>query len=229
MKNYESLSDYVVADSAVFVAADEEFEIYLDDIAVNNDVCGYFFDKAFKRIKLPVIGAGEHTITLKCRYRNDFELENCYITGDFGVSEKRRLIARPDKINPGDIGKQGFYHYAGTVSYDFECSIDKMTEGKIYLDICGFDGICAEAEINGVKLALPWRSDATAEISRYLKCGRNEIRIRICAGLRNMLGPFHLKGKPAVTKDKSFCASGNEYTPEYVTVRTGLNKARLIF
>lgn len=224
---FEFESDCRICGAELVLERAEEFDILLDSKLISNHACGYFFDKSFECIKLPDMDKGLHTIVLRCRYMNDFELENCYIIGDFGVSDERVITVKPDEITLGDIGKYGFYHYAGGMEYCFECIVNEIPEDGVYLDISGFDGICAEAAVNGAVVAIPWKSSATAEVSRYLKIGKNEIRIKVCAGLRNMLGPFHLKNNPKVTRDKSFCAEGEEYTSEYMTVKVGLNKAKL--
>ncbi len=221
---FESLCE--IKGAELVIERPDCFEIKLDSTAVENTSCGYFFDKSFECIKLPDITKGVHVLSLKCSYRNDYELENCYIKGEFGVNTERKLTDKPESIELGDIGEQGFFHYAGDMKYYFECEIDDADK-EIYLDVRDFDGICAAISVNDEKQAIPWRAAAVPEIGALLKRGKNEITVTVCAGMRNMLGPLHLKEKERVTKDVLFCSEGEKYTDEYVTVKTGLNKVRL--
>lgn len=222
---FESLTD--ISSACLVIERPECFKIRLDDREIDNTVLGYFFDKSFKKIKLPYIVMGKHSLILQCGYTNDMELENIYIIGDFLVDNNRCIKSKTDNIRLGDICKMGYMHYAGGMEYIFICCIDTLKNKKIYLDVKEFKGICAEAEINGFKKAVPWKADSIIEVSDYLKQGENIIKIKIFMGLKNMLGPLHITNKPQVTNDSCFSPMGDNYTEAYVISEAGLFKCEL--
>ncbi len=214
-----------VKNAELIIERSQEFEIYLDGKRVNNNPIGYFFDKAFVCVQLGDFGIGKHMLTLKCKYRNDFELENIYISGEFGVNTAREITEKPKTIDLGNITKQGFYHYTGGVEYIFSC--EKTDDKKLYIDVTDFDGICASVEINHTGLKIPWDCEGVKRIDNLMHMGENEIKVKVYTSLRNMLGPLHLKNKPTVTKAASFCAVGDNYTDQYNVVKTGLNTIKI--
>lgn len=206
----------------------ERFEINLDGEAADSTPVGYYLDKSFKTVALPHIKKGRHHLTLRCRYTNDTELENCYIIGEFGVSREREITKKPQNIRLGDICGQGFLHYAGGIDYIFECEFPG--KGRVVLDVREFKGTCAAAYINGSVIPLPWKADGIAEVTDYLQNGKNRIVIKVIGSPRNMLGPLHITDRPVVTKDSCFCPAGSNYTSGYVTAETGLYSApRLMY
>ncbi|MBQ8300511.1 MAG: hypothetical protein IJX57_00880, partial [Clostridia bacterium] len=133
---FTSLCDVKCAE--LVIERSGEFEIYLDGQKIKNKPIGYFIDKSFERVPLPDFVKGNHVITIECNYRNDFELENIYITGDFGVNPSREIIEKPKTLTFGDITKQGYFHYAGAMEYCFE--YDMESEKETYLDVTDFKG-----------------------------------------------------------------------------------------
>lgn len=210
-----------VLNPKLIIERPEFFEISFDKEKINNNVCGYFMDKELKAVNLPIISKGVHKLSLKCNYRNDMELENCYIIGEFGVNEQREICQKPKSLMIGSITKQGYLHYAGGIDYILSCNICEITD-EMYLDVRGFKGTCVNAEINGIKLSIPWKADAVIRVSEFIKLGENKIVISVLGSPRNMLGPLHITNKPLVTKDSCFCPVGDNYTEEYITSDIGL-------
>lgn len=203
-----------IKEACLIIERSECFEISLDGRNVGNKPEGYFFDKAFECVQLGEVGEGKHILNLKCRYTNDMELENCYIAGEFGVDKNRRIVKKPQSIELGSITDQGFYHYTGDIEYIFKYESEK--EQSVYVEKINFKGICAVLAVNGEETVIFGR----AKIN--LKKGTNRISIKVCSGFRNMLGPLHLKEKPTVTKDSSFCAEGKSATSDYIVEEVGL-------
>ncbi|MCI5605171.1 MAG: hypothetical protein MR413_05930 [Clostridia bacterium] len=206
----------------------ECFEISLDEEKINNTVCGYFMDKEFKAVNLLFIGKGVHKLTLKCNYKNDMELENCYIIGEFAVNARREICEKPEALKMGSITKQGYLHYAGGIDYIFSCNVCEITD-EMYLDVREFKGTCVTAEINGIKIPVPWKADAVIKVSKLVKLGENKIVISVFGSPRNMIGPLHITNKPLVTKDSCFCPDGDNYTEEYMTSDIGLLETPTIY
>lgn len=202
----------------------ECFKIELDGNFIDNNPHGYFLDKSFKCINLPQITKGVHRLKLTCNYKNNTELENCYILGDFGVNANREIIEKPKSITLGDITEQGYFHYCGGIEYRFKCCLPKLPGKEIYLVSEDFDGVCSSAVINGKNVEIPWKGAGTIAVGKLLKDGDNEIVINVYGSPRNMLGPLHITNKPLVTKDSCFCPEGDNYSADYNLVRAGLMK-----
>lgn len=222
----EFIAQTEVSDAMLVLERPECFEIRLDGEIIDGTPNGYFLDRAFKTISLPDIGRGRHSIILRCGYRNDMELENCYIIGEFGVNNNRELIEKPKSISFGNIGNQGYLHYIGGIDYIFSCNFQGAA--RAYLDARGFKGACASALINDSSVPIPWKADGVIEVTDYLKQGNNKIVIKVIGSPRNMLGPLHITNKPMVINDSCFCPTGDNYTSDYVTSEVGLfEKPRL--
>lgn len=208
----------------------ECFKIELDKNLINNKSCGYFLDKSFKCINLPAINKGIHKLKLTCNYRNDMELECCYILGEFGVNTNREIVEKSKNINLGDITGQGYFHYTGGMAYRFVCNIPKRPDKEMYLVLADFDGVSASAEINGNKIKIPWKSAGVAEVGKFINDGYNEIIINIYGSPRNMLGPLHITNRPLVINDSCFSPMGGNYSADYNSVSVGLKKPpRLLY
>lgn len=223
---FEFQSESSFDECKLIVENPECFEIYLDGKSIDNKSFGYLFDKEFKTVNLPTITEGRHKITLKCKYKNSTELENCYLAGNFGVTADRCLCELPKHVSLGDITQQGFLHYGGDFDYMFECDISDLSN-DIYIDIGAFKGACAYVKINQAEINVPWKANSVINITKNLRIGKNEIIVGISASLRNLLGPLHITNKPEVTKDSCFAPSGDNYTNNYITSECGLYDIKL--
>lgn len=220
----------------------EDFQIFLNGTEISWQEEGYFLDREIPKSRLPRLREGINSLLLRCRYRNDMELENIYLTGRFGVDEDRRLTALPEALTPGSFTEQGLKHYCGSVSYQMEYALEKPPEEaagcakrdvsgekkgnlqreNVRLKLTGMEAVCVKLWVNGHRILLPWNFEQEVSIGDLLFYGKNRIEVEAVASLRNAMGPFHLKEKPHNTHDASFCASGEDFTPEYVTVPYGL-------
>ena len=135
----------------------------------------------------------------------DMEIEQIYLVGDFSVDgigttkelERKafrfsgnRIITAPKKtLTLTNIEQQGFLQFAGelTVSKKFTTeTADLMLD----FEKCGINVI--HAEINGQKIGSFMWEPYSADISRFVKAGENEIQLTLVGNLRNMQGPFYL-------------------------------------
>lgn len=205
----------------------ERFEISLNGIKSNGTVCGYLFDRSIQCVMLPGMKAGENTLLLETEYTNASELENCYLCGDFGVDTDRRVTVSPRRLACGSWTEQGLFHYAGSVVYHYDLAWDgsaqTLPESRILLNPGDYRATCVTVYINDVPFEIPWKALGNVDITEQLRKGNNRIDMELHSSLRNLFGPFHLKGgKPDVTNDAVFRTSGDLFDPEYQVESYGL-------
>lgn len=159
--------------------------------------------------------------SLKARARYGTEIESIYLIGDFAVtaevadkpladtyrnqegalqkkpihSFKRFAVTREKESFVGDLAPQGYPFYAGEFLLDGEFALDRVEAGKRYLlAFPYFEAVVLNVTVNGKAcpplFASPWETDVTAA----LRPGKNEVRISLTNGLRNLMGPHHHKG-----------------------------------
>ncbi len=184
---------------------------------------GWFLDREFKSFPLPGgIGRGENSLLLSCHYRNDFELENIYLTGNFGVSEKRCIQNLPQRLPLGDWTRAGLKHYSGSVTLEFSFEKRASEAKETWLILPEWKGICAELSVNGHSVPLVWNREEGIAVGSLLTEGENHFALQIYGSPRNMMGPFHLKEEPHNTGAACFSPTPGSYAEEYLLAPFGL-------
>ena len=171
-------------------------------------------------LSLDYVSPITNALTADKRYGT--EIESIYLIGDFAVTavvadtpqedtwrSRQRELPPKAPVNrfksfalnkekssfSGDITTQGYPFYAGTFEFTSEFDLPSLEKGARYkVEFPQFESILIEVQVNGtdfpVIFASPWEND----ITKALKQGKNEIRIRLTNGLRNLMGPHHHKG-----------------------------------
>ena len=184
-------------------------------------------DRAFETVKLPTLSAGQNEIFLQCDYRNRTELENCYLLGDFGVTEKRRLCPKPLRLKTGDWTAQGLFHYCGSVTYLYSYCWDGQCQVKLCLG--EYRGGCLTVTAGERIWELPWSTGKELNLSETLQKGDNLIQIQVLGSPRNMLGPLHYKEKyPVNTRAECFQPKEKDRVEAYQVVPYGLLETPVI-
>jgi len=190
------------------VESAELFEVVVNGRAVSNRSKGWWLDKSMHRVALAGVKRGQNELILGCEYRDaaEYELEECYLIGDFGVERQTdAIIAEPETIRTGDWCGQGYPYYAGNLLYGRDVSLRLKDGERAVARIGPHFGACVAVHVNG-KLAgvrgwAPYEVDITSKLTR----GRNRIEVEICGSPRNLLGPNHLPEKrPAWTGPRQF-------------------------
>jgi len=200
------------------VESPECFKIYLNTVAAETGSSGeYFIDRSIGIVRLNGAALGLNELLITCDYKNSYELEDCYIVGNFGVDVERRIIAEPQSIRLGDWCLQGLTHYAGAVIYKSTAQITKVEGARYFMDVGQFSATVMGVKINGKNAGyIPWKCASMLEITSFISEGLNCFELEVMGSPRNLFGPFHLKeGEPVNTSWNSFRAEGNNYTQEY--------------
>jgi hypothetical protein len=135
---------------------------------------------------------GINTVAVKLvvTRRTDGMLDLLKLVGDFSLVKKKTGYAIGElttKIKIGDWTKQGYPCYSGTGVYkqSFEAT-KKYLDGKLFLQLeCGED--VAEVSVNGsYPIVMPWHP-YKADITQFVKEGKNKIEIKVTNTLINIL------------------------------------------
>jgi len=180
----------------------ELFRILLNGAAVPTKPTGWWLDPSMDRLPLANVKGGENELIVRCDYRDapEYELEDCYLIGDFDVNRGSDAIGpEPKELHPGDWCDQGYPYYIGSMFYGQSVNL-RLREGERALAKVGpqHSG-CVAVHVNGALAEVRAWPPYEADITRHLKPGRNHIEIELCGSPRNLLGPSHLSEKRPVT------------------------------
>jgi hypothetical protein len=140
----------------------------------------------------------------------DTEIENLYLVGDFSVFSKGEwrdetrsavltdgpfvLRDRIETVETGDLTRQGYAFFAGSLLLEQEMMIDKRGGTRILLDIGVPDAAVSKLFVNGAEIGtVAWRP-YTADITDAVTQGKNTVGVQLFSGNRNLLGPHHHTG-----------------------------------
>jgi len=169
---------------------------------------GWWLDKSMDRLALGNVKRGKNEVVLRCEYRDapEYELEECYVIGEFGVDRATDAITRePEIISPGDWCDQGYPYYAGNLVYGQDVNLRLGKGQRATLRIGPHFGACIAVHVNGELAGVRGWAPYEVDITRYARSGRNRIEIEVCGSPRNLLGPNHLPEKrPAWTGPGEF-------------------------
>ena len=199
----------------------EEFSVTFNEEKVTIQENGWLLDRQFKTSALPGVLPGKNRLVLSCCYKNNSELENIYISGDFGVSKERRLTALPERMTAGDWTGQGLKHYCGSVIWYLNYAYAECGK-EVLLKLPEIRAVCVKLRINGNEKILLWNFSEEIPVGSWMRTGDNRIEIELVGSPGNMMGPFHLKEKPFNTHDASFCPEPEEYFNEYLLTPYGI-------
>lgn len=220
--------DDIPKDSVYLVLEEaQDFDIRLNNQAVSSQPIGWYLDRSFDKISLPILREGMNELILSCEYKNRMEVEDCFIVGDFGIDIHTRSITKePKRLHFGDWTSQGYPHYAGGIIYQEKVNIKKGKGDRFLVKLGDFSAIAISIWVNDALAGhIPWPDAGGLDITDVLKNGENMIGIEVTASPRNMLGPLHRKaGYEPWTDSESFRTEAHEWTDEYVLWPWGLYK-----
>jgi len=171
---------------------------------------GWWLEKSMDRVPLAHVRRGENELVLACDYRDapEYELEECYLIGDFGVDRQRDAIgAEPGMLRAGDWCDQGYPYYVGNLRYGQRVRYRPRAGERVLLKVGPHAATCLAVHVNGRLAGVRGWAPYEVDITRWLRPGDNLLEIEVCGSPRNLLGPNHLPEKrPAGTGPGSFIA-----------------------
>ncbi len=183
----------------------------------------------------------------------DTELESIYITGSFGVrtedeisyGERKSIFAgkrftlteMPKTVDISKITESGFWFFSGAMELTESITVNKKENAKYVLSLKRLNAPAARLEVNGEKAAVLIFAPYSADITEYLKNGKNEIKITLLSGNRNLLGPHHKPqgeiynvGPSTFTDEYGWADDKSKpvWTDNYSFVRFGVDNTKFI-
>lgn len=205
----------------------ENFQVFVNgEEYTTKETNGYYIDKVIKKVKVGNLRPGENEIILTCDYRNDMELEEIYLLGDFSVYADRTLGKESAGVLHGDLCFQGYYHYAGSVEYKYTVDIPEQrpVDKKLLLHIGKQEAAVTKIVINGNTVGfVPWKGRDDFDITDYVIPGTNAIVLEITSSLRNVFGPFHEVNETCIRSSwQDFRTEGEQWNAAYKVMPFGI-------
>jgi len=162
-------------------------EHYLDEHFGVADITGLICD-------------GENTVTVVVdRFDVRMELEPIYLRGEFSVESdsSKWIITPPENMDMGAWKDQKIPFYPYAVNYEYTVSLETSPVSAL-LELGDYNATAVSAIINGVEVLLNADGRRAENIAALLKAGNNDIVIRVCGSMKNLLGPHfnssHIRG-----------------------------------
>ncbi len=216
----EFKSDVDVLNAQLVLESPSSHKIKLDGIEISNCADGFYHDRSFETVSLPLISTGSHVISFERHFEpvgkakmavtslfenlGGIELEQMLIIGDFAVSTQAEpTIDHVIRLNPDmriaaekpicsdELTHDGYPFYAGRMELTAEFELSADECCRdVYLSLHALYAATAEVYLNGVL-----QGNVSFEPLRIrlnnARLGANSVTIRLYGTLRNTLGPWH--------------------------------------
>ncbi len=198
----------------------EKFDIELNGIAIEPQVCGTYLDNSIGCIRLPdgSLHTGQNTLRLECDYSDGLNLEACYLLGKFGVrveGHECRITGLPDKVDTQPLCEQGFPFYAGKIKL-----FTGVKSGLCKLKFPQIRGAYCEADFGREKDII-----AFAPYESQARTVTEELTFTLCLTRRNTFGPLHYVNTDGNKwyGPREFLTEGEKFSLDYVLTDEGLD------
>lgn len=193
---------------------------------------GIWLDEAFSTFDITSsLQEGRNTILLSTTFSELWELENCFVLGDFHVTPT--AIGRPSEVNfltdsleLGDWTKQGYPFYAGQMEYTTTFNWDGCCSTAM-LELVDLEAPIAAIYLNGKDVGWIAIPPYTLCLAQAIKPGENHLKIVVTNSLRNLLDPLHHVNVPLIAGPEMFSDPRN-WQDEYNLVPQGISEVRLL-
>lgn len=134
------------------------------------------------------------------QFHNRLEIESLFLKGSFGVypGETHWHMDHQPDLTLGALSTQGYPFYPGTVRYEFEYRWDAVHRVLIRLPHCECSAM--RLFVNNIPYELAYVNGQNQfDITSALHPGSNLLCVRLCASLKNLLGPHFAPDIPRRT------------------------------
>lgn len=207
--------------NAPYIALEEaeKANIMLNGKGVESKVCGWYVDKAIKKVALPSIKKGKNILEISIPFGLNTNVEWCYLLGGFGVALRgscATLTALPERLRFSDITKQGLPFYGGEINY---ISLFEGNGKPACITVPKFKSAVLEVVTTESK------DIAFAPHSAILPTANGTTKLNITAYIsrHNAFGPIHARSaKTRNTSPHTYYSSRIRTTKNYVITPAGI-------
>ena len=209
-----------------------EFTVTLNGTPLELNDQGWFIDIAFRLVDIPsgLLRPGENILVKEFNFRDDLELEACYLLGDFSVrleGNKKILGNLPNTISVGDIANQGFPFYSGRIAIDIPLFMDLPAGNSMAIELPGIGAACAIVDPGTPhETMIPWHPYQADVTESFKKNGQFSLELVLTR--RNTFGPLHNTPFTGTAGPRAFTTEGSNFTLNYVLFENGLLKNPVI-
>ena len=125
------------------------------------------------------------------------ELDAIYIKGAFSVTERagKWVLTPPRPLCLGSWRTQGLPFYPYAVQYIYHVELDTLPQ-KADIDVQEYGATAVSLTINGQYAGLIHADgNRPADVTAYLKSGKNTVTIRVCGNFKNLFGPHFTQAR----------------------------------
>ena len=216
----ESAIEYEGAQLAIEKA--EDVKIRWNGKEEENNVVGWYVDKAIQTIALPKIEQGENILEVEVPIGKRTMIEWMYLLGDFGVEvlgKNAKIVAKREKLAFGDVTVQGLPFYTGNITYHIPIETEG---GEISIRSGFYVGAMQEASIDGKEAVPMIYPPYTAKLGT-IEAGKHTIDLTFYGTRQNGFGALHLADeKRPYLNPSSWRTEGDHWCYEYMIRRMGV-------
>jgi hypothetical protein len=175
---------------------------------------------------------GKNEIDLEGSIGIEPELENLFLVGDFGVelSSKGTSAIVEERIpkETSNLVNQGYPFYVGSFELSNKFSYNGETNDGIILKLEGLKAALAIVYVNDQEAGKVFIYPFSLDITKFIRKGENDLRIKVIGTLRNAFGPLHYAGgDPGWIGPEQF-EDERHWTDDYILKPIGLEKIELV-
>lgn len=189
---------------------------------VNNQIDGWYVDKAIQTILLPKIEKGENLLEVDVPIGNRTMVEWMYLLGDFGVEvfgKNAKIVAKCERLAFGDLTVQGLPFYTGNVTYHIPI---ETKSGTLNIRSGFYIGAMQEAQLDNKETVAMIYPPYRASFG-HVEAGRHQIHLTFYGTRQNGFGALHLVDeKRPFFNPSSWRTVGDEWCYEYMLRKTGV-------
>mgnify|MGYP004651461067 FL=1 len=217
-----------IAVSSPYIALEdpETAKIYLNGFEINNTSCGWYVDKAIKKVRLPDLIKGKNTIEIEYPFGKRTTLEWCYLLGDFGVcvnGREKTITEMPKLISHDDITRHFLPFYSGKLTYKY--TFELAEDCCLSVNTKRYRASAILASIDGGAQTEMSFSPYIAELGEC-KAGKHTVDITLYIPRTNAFGPVHdTAAKSDYLGPNTWRTSGDKWSYEYNFYEEGLLSA----
>lgn len=226
---YHIFSELSLSDLTLAAEDATELEFILNGETLSNTAIGWYTDRDIQTIAVPELKKGNNELIVRIPYHQKRNVEAFYLLGSFGVwakADRAVLTQMPDKLQFGDLTRQGFPFYGGNVTYQADAVLNA---GEYALEICRFRspviGVSVDGKRCGPIAYAPYRCEL-----KNLASGTHRLEITAFGSRINTFGTLHnCNEKEPWYGPNAWRTEEAAWSYEYVLKETGILKAPLLY